>query len=166
MEDILLTALVLIIAWQWGDWKHWKQYYPTILFWALGNFLYLHLTISKPLWKFTTIIPTPLADIFMSLLIFPCTCLLYLPYFPAKGILKKFLYISFWVLLFSFIEWWSLQINHFTYFNSWKFTYSVIFNFVMFPLLQVHYKTPPWAWIISFVVGATIITIFNIPIIG
>lgn len=89
MEDPLLTIIVLAITWKWGDWKHWKKYYPTILFWALGNFIYLYLTSHKPLWEFTTIIPTPLAEILMSLVIFPCVCLLFLPYFPNKSIVEK-----------------------------------------------------------------------------
>jgi len=164
MEDLLLTIFVLTATWQWGDWKHWKQYYPTILFWALGNFIYLYLTVEKPLWKFNTFIPTSLADILMSLLILPCSALLYLPYFPSKGIFKKLIYISLWVLLFSFIEWWALQINHFTYFNGWKFSYSVIFNLGMFPLLRIHYKKPHWAWLISLVSGGTFMLIFKIPL--
>ncbi len=164
MEDQLLTIIVLAITWKWGDWKHWKQYYPTILFWALGNFIYLYLTFDKPLWKFTTIIPQPLADILMSLLIFPCVCLIFFPYFPNKSIIKKLLYISLWVFMFSSIEWWALKIHHFAYFNGWEFSYSVIFNLGMFTLLRIHYKEPRWAWIISFVTCVAIMIVFKIPL--
>lgn len=164
MEDSLLTIVILAITWKWGDWKYWKQYYSTILFWALGNFIYLFLTVHKPLWKFTTIIPQPLADILMSLVIFPCVGLLFLPYFPNKSIVKKSIYISLWVTIFSFIEWWALKIHHFAYFNGWRFSYSVIFNLGMFILLRIHYKRPRLAWIISFITGVTIMIVFEIPL--
>lgn len=164
MEDLLLTIITLTFTWQWGDWKHWKQYYPTILFWALGNLIYLYLTVDKPLWKFTTIIATPLADIFMSLIIFPCSALLYLPYFPRKRLFNKLIYVLLWAFIFSFIEWWALHIDHFSYFNGWKFSYSVIFNLGMFPLLRVHEKKPQWAWLISLVAGVTIMIAFKIPL--
>ncbi|MDR3539579.1 MAG: hypothetical protein P4L69_01215 [Desulfosporosinus sp.] len=164
MEDSLLTIITLVITWKWGDWKHWKQYYSTILFWALGNLIYLYLTFDKPLWEFTTIIPQPLADLLMSLLIFPCVCLLFLPHFPNKKIVKKLLYIGLWVFLFSFVELWALQIHHFAYANGWKFLYSVIFNMGMFTLLQIHYKEPRWAWIISLIAGVSIMIIFKIPL--
>jgi hypothetical protein len=164
MEDPLLTIIIIAITWKWGDWKHWKQYYSTILFWALGNFIYLFLTIDKPLWGFTTIIPASLANILVSLVIFPCVSFLFLPYFPNKSNVKKLLYIGSWVFLFSFIEWWALQIHHYSHFNGWRLSYSVIFNLVMFTLLRIHYKKPCWAWIISFVTGATIMIVFKIPL--
>lgn len=164
MEDTLLTLFILGITFQWGDWRHWKQYYPTILFWALGNFIYLYLTINKPLWKFTTIIPTPLADLLMTLVIFPCVALLFLPNFPKQSVIEKILYICLWVFIFSLIEWWAFEIRHFAYFNGWRLSYSVIFNLGMFTLLQIHYKDARWAWLISLVSAVFIMTYFKIPL--
>ncbi len=163
MEDPLLTMIVLAFTYQWGDWRHWKQYYPTILFWALGNLIYLFLTINKPLWKFTTHLPASLADILMTLVIFPCVILLLLPYFP-NNIVKKILYIGVWTFFFSFIEWYALQIKHFAHYNGWNFTYSIIFNIGMFTLLHIHYKDPRWAWIISLATGTFIMIYFKIPL--
>jgi hypothetical protein len=162
--DALLTIIVLIVTLKWGDWKHWKQYYPTMLFWALGNFIYRYLTLVKPLWKFTTpILPEPLAEVMMSLVIFPCFILLFLPYFPRKGIVKQILYICLWTFIFSFIEWWALKIGHFAYFDSWNLPFSIIFNFGMFPLLKIHHNEPPWAWMISIVFAVIIMSVFKIP---
>ncbi|MDO0825115.1 CBO0543 family protein [Desulfosporosinus nitroreducens] len=162
--DLILTVLVLAIAIKWGNFKNWQAYYPTFLFWALGNFLYLHLTLAKPLWLFTTpMLPRQLAEIMMSLLMFPCFLLLFLPYFPQKGTLKKTGYILIWVFIFSGIEYWALKINHFSYFNGWRFTYSVIFNAFMFILLVIHYKSPLWAWLISIAATFVLMTLFQIP---
>lgn len=164
MEDLLLTMIVLAFTFQFGDWRHWKQYYPTILFWALGNFICLYLTIDKPLWNFTTHIPTTLAEILMALIIFPCVVFLFLPYFPKINILLKLLYICIWAFIFSFIEWWAIQIDHFAHYNGWNITCSVIFNLIMFTLLQIHYRDPRWAWLISLVTGVFIMTYFKIPL--
>lgn len=164
MEETLLTLIVLVITLKWGDWRHWKQYYPTILFWALGNFIYLYLTFKKPLWKFTTSIPTSLADNLMTLIILPCSSLLFLPYFPERSRVKKLLYICLWVFIFSFIEWWALEIRHFSHFNGWNLIHSIIFNLGMFTLLRIHYKDPRWAWLISLIVAIFIMTYFKIPL--
>jgi hypothetical protein len=164
MEEALLTIIILVLTWKLGDWRNWKQYYPTILFWALGNTIYCYLTFDKPLWKFTTNIPSSLANIIMAVIIFPCVSLLFLPYFPRNSLVKKLLYIFLWVFLFSFIEWWALQIQHFAHFNGWNFTYSVIFNLGMFTLLQIHYKKPQWAWLVSIITGIFIMTYFSIPL--
>ncbi|MDQ7092756.1 CBO0543 family protein [Desulfosporosinus sp. PR] len=152
----------MAITWYWGDWRQWKQYYPTILFWALGNTIYCYLTVNKPLWTFTTILPSTLANIIMALVIFPCVCLLFLPYFPQGHILKKLLYICLWTFIFSFIEWWALNIHLFVHFNGWNLIYSVLFNFGMFTLLRIHYKEPRWAWLISIATGLFIIIYFKI----
>jgi len=29
--------LYLFAAWKWGDWKNWREYYPTILFFIIGD---------------------------------------------------------------------------------------------------------------------------------
>ena len=164
MEDALLTVIVLVVTWKWGDWRNWKQYYSTILFWALGNIIYCYLTVDRPLWNFTTIMSAKLANTIMSLVVFPCFCLVFLPYFPKINSLKKILYICLWAFIFSFIEWWALQIHHFGHFNGWKLTYSVIFNLGMFTLLQIHYKEPRCAWLISLVTAVFIMTYFKIPL--
>jgi len=164
MEDILLTIIVLAVSFIWGDWRHWKQYYPTILFWALGNFIYIHLTVDKPLWRFTTHIPTSVAELLMTLVIFPCVIFLFLPYFPKQNMVNKLLYICLWTLIFSLIECRAVKIGHFTYYNGWNLTYSVIFNLGMFTLLQIHYKYPRWAWLISFLTAVLIMTYFKIPL--
>jgi hypothetical protein len=162
MEDVLLTVITLVITWRWGDWRHWKQHYSTILFWGLGNMIYCNLTIAKPLWTFTTIVPASIGNIFMVAIIFPCVGLLFLPYFPQNDFLIKLIYVLFWTFIFSFIEWWALLIHHFAHFNGWNLIYSILFNFGMFILLQIHSKEPRWAWLISLVTGIFLITVFDI----
>jgi len=145
--DVILSIVVIVITIKWGDYKNWRAYYPTFLFWALGNFLYLHLTKAKPLWVFTTpLVPRQIADILMALFMFPCFLLLFLPYYPEKGTLKKCSYILLWVFIFSYIEFWAIKIGHFAYFNGWRFLYSVLFNIFMFILIVIHQKNPFRAW--------------------
>lgn len=166
LEDLLISLIILWAAWKWGDWRHWKQYYPTILFLALGNFIYLFFSFDKPLWRFTTFISSKLAETLMTFLIFPCVILLFLPYFPKQGIVKKTLYVCFWTLLFLFIEWWAIKIHHFAHYNGWSLLYSAIFNLGMFTLIQIHYKKPPWAWLISLITAVIIIIVFKLPLLS
>ena len=36
--QIVVTLIIVVIARKWGDWRNWKQYYPTILFFIATDF--------------------------------------------------------------------------------------------------------------------------------
>ncbi|AFM41119.1 hypothetical protein Desaci_2155 [Desulfosporosinus acidiphilus SJ4] len=163
--DLILTVVVIVATIKWGKVKNWRLYYPTFLFWALGNFVYLHLTRLKPLWAFSTpMMARPLAEILMSLVMFPCFLLLFFSFYPAKGIILKILYVFLWVLIFSSIEFAAVRAGHFSYYNGWRFIYSVLFNVFMFSLLIIHQIKPGWAWGLSFIAACLLMYVFKIPI--
>ncbi len=53
---ILINVIYTIAALKWGDWRNWKQYHPTILFYCIGDFLYNFILYNKPMWLFRDLI--------------------------------------------------------------------------------------------------------------
>ena len=161
--NIIVTLIMLICAWKWGDWKNWKSYYPTMLFFALGNFTYGLLTYNYPLWEYESpLLKTTYINLLISLIFFPATLLIYLPHFP-KGLKKQVPYILFWVIIYTIIERVSYMLGFFSYHHGWNIWWSVLFNFIMFPTLQLHHKKPHWALLISVIVAIAVLTYFKVP---
>ena len=81
--NIIASLFFLVAAWRWGDWRNWQKYYPTILFIMFVNYANGYITYNQPLWQFESpLLKTTLSDIFVSLLAYPSTVLLFLPRYP------------------------------------------------------------------------------------
>ncbi|SHI77540.1 CBO0543 family protein [Desulfosporosinus lacus] len=166
MLRIVKGILYILAAYKWGDWKNWKIYYPTILFWILGDYIYGYLTYNYPLWELIS--PggkVTFNTMFVDFITFPATVLLFLGRFPEKGsIAKKGIFILAWVALFSTIEFIALKIGHFRYYHGWNLYWSIGFNIYSFLLLRIHFKNPLLAWFFAALLGISIIFYFKIPI--
>ena len=160
---ILLLAFLFLVCYKWGDWRNWKTYYATILFLIAGDYIYYFVAGAKPLWQYTAkLFPGAIATLIISLIIYPCTVLLFLPFYPISGVIKKVRYITTWVCLYAFLEYLALKYNYMQYFNGWHFVYSVMFDYTLFPLLRIHQKNPPLAWFLSCILGFGIAFLFNL----
>lgn len=156
---------------KWGDVKNWKKYYPTILFFALGDFLYLYLLSDfYPMWKYVpqgldkyfglTGTQISLASIFIK---YPATILIYLSKFPDKNKFKQLLYMLGWVLIYFFNELIDVKLNQFKYFNGWNLYWSTLFTIVMFMLFRIHHTRPLLAWFFSFLFIIFLWQVFDVP---
>lgn len=161
--QIIVTLIIVAISLKWGDWKNWKRYYPTMLFYAIGALVYSLLTYNYPLWEYESpLLKTTFSDLLITLVFFPATIVLYLPHIP-KGLLKQALWVLFWVLVYSITEKVSYWFGFFSYHNGWSIWWSVLFNFCMFPLLWLHYRKPVWAMSIAIATGSLLVFYFRIP---
>ena len=48
----MIVVAYAIISYRFGDWKRWKEFYPTYLFVILGDITYNFLFYEKPLWEY------------------------------------------------------------------------------------------------------------------
>lgn len=167
MSFMLFGIIIIIICWKWGNWRKWKEYYPTMLYFIIGNFAYIVLTQMKPLWSFgKTVAHYPIFNILMMLCLYPSTTILYFTFYPSPPSVKKqVLYILLWVSIYSVIEFLSYITGGFLYENGWNLCYSILFNLVIFPLLRLHLKRPLLTWIFSAALGTIIMYWFKIPLI-
>lgn len=160
---LLLACLFLLACYKWGDWRNWKTYYSTILFLIAGDFIYYFVAAAKPLWQYTTkLFPGNITTLIIALIIYPCTVLIFLPIYPESGAIKKGCYITVWVCLYAFLEYLALKYNYMQHFNGWHFAYSVLFDYMLFPLLLIHQKKPPAAWLLSCIFGFGIAFLFKL----
>jgi hypothetical protein len=83
---IFMNAFYLIIGFIWGDWRNWKKYYPTILFFIIGDFLYNFLLYKKSMWFFhDLILPNHTMITLLTMIIsYTGTVLIYLGRFPKS----------------------------------------------------------------------------------
>jgi hypothetical protein len=161
--QIVVAIIMVIAAWKWGDNKNWKYYYPTILFYILGNFIYGYVFYNYPLWEYESpLLRTTFSDLLIACVFFPSTILIYLPHFP-KGLKKQIPYIMLWVIIYTLTERISFLLGYFSYHNGWTIWWSVLFNCVMFPLLILHHKKPLCALLIAFISLVLAMIYFNIP---
>jgi len=162
--QIIVTIIMISVAWKWGDWKNWRLYYPTILFYIMFAFLYSLLTYNYPLWKYESpLLKTTFSDILISCAFVPATLLIYLSHFP-KGLRKQMPYILLWVIIYSVTEIVSYALGFFSYHHGWTIWWSVLFNCAMFPLFYLHNKKPLWAISITFICTIIGLMYWKVPI--
>jgi hypothetical protein len=158
----IITAL--FIGYRFGDWRNWNKYYPTILFFILGDFIYNVLFHNKMLWLYACPeLNHTLIDMTVAFTVFPATVLVFIPYFP-KGRLKQAVYILSWTLLGSSAEYTSHILGCFKYDNGWNQYWSILFYMAMFPLLYLHYKKPLLAWFCAIVELMIYLVIFRVDV--
>ncbi|MBS4175119.1 CBO0543 family protein [Bacillus sp. FJAT-49736] len=170
-----MTALYGLIwlaaGWKWGDWRNWRKYYSTILFFILGDFIYQYfLSDLYPMWTYN---PQGVDEkaglthvhIFLTIMIikYPATTLIYLSKFPDGKRLKQILYIVFWVIIYGINELIDIRNHLIQYHNGWSFWWSVMFNVVMFIILRMHYRRPLTAWALSMLFIVFLWQVFDVP---
>ena len=156
---------------KWGDYKNWKIYYPTFLFFVLGDFAYLYLLSDHyPMWRyipqgFDKNIDITNTHISLSIMAikYSATILIYLSKFPKENSIHKVLYIAGWVSIYVINEIIDLKLNLMKHFNGWNLYWSILFNVVMFTILRIHFTRPIFAWLLSFLFILFLWNIFNIP---
>jgi hypothetical protein len=167
----IFNALFLIAGWKWGDWKRWRAYYPTILFFICGDLLKNFLLYNYPMWTYEESIlgESILSNhTFISLMImfvvYPSTILIYLGRFPnTKG--KQFFWYSLWVFIYSLTEYINyryLSLIH--HHNGWTIGWSILFNMIMFFMFWVHHKNPLVALAISAIWVIFLWNVFDVPV--
>lgn len=159
---IVIAIVFICLCFKWGDWRNWKLFYPTILFFIISNLSYDILTYSKPLWLYGgSFWNHTFADYFIAFFTFPSVIILFLSNFPKN--LKQVWYITLWVFGMSFLEYIVHIKGGIRYYNGWNLGWSILFNSIMFPLLFLNYKKPLLSWIVSIVLAFAFMFIFKVP---
>lgn len=161
--QIIICLIMVVAACKFGQWRNWKSYYPTILYFIIGNLVYAVISIEYPLWNFeSNLLSKTFSNLVINFIFFPSTIILYLTYMPTK-LIKQILYIVLCTVVYTIIESIWYYTGCFSYHNGWNIGWSALFNSIMFPLLWLHYKKPLLVWPISFVVALLLLYFFKVP---
>lgn len=151
-------------CWKWGDWRNWRRYYPTILYFIIGDLTAYILLYNKPLWiyegwPYNHFFP----DLYCAVLVYPWMIILFLSHYPDK-LKKQIPYILLWAVMFTAFECALNLLNLFSYENKWCIAYSAIFDLLMFPLLRLHFTRPLFVWPISMALAFAVLFVFQVPL--
>ncbi|WP_377890760.1 CBO0543 family protein [Alkalihalobacillus sp. R86527] len=165
---IIGTICWLIAARLFGDYRHWEKYHHTILYFIVCDLLYNFLTSHYPLWEYSpsNLLPNHTTiNLIIMFIIYPCTVLIYLPYMNKfNRTFSKFLFLTSWVVLYGFFEWLFTAIDLFHYHNGWTLFSSIVFDYIMFMMLYLHFKKPLLAYVISVPIIIILLLIYNVPV--
>ena len=163
MYHILLAVVSIVICYKLGDWKNWRKYYSTILFFILSSVVCVALTYNHPLWLYqSSIINHTFTDLFISITVYPCTIMMFIPHLPIKTA-KIILHISIYVAVYTIPEFIAVKLGYFAYYNGWSIWCTLIFNCIMFPIIILHYKNPIYAWLLALISPHILFFIMKIP---
>ncbi|MBT2688191.1 hypothetical protein J7I93_08355 [Bacillus sp. ISL-47] len=168
---LLFNFLFLLAGYKWGDWKNWRDYYPTILFFIGGDLLKNFLFRNYPMWQYketifaeNLLIGHPVINLMIMAIVYPATILIFLGHFPNER-LKQAVWIGLWVFLYCSIEFVNLQYLHLIeHSNGWSIGWSILFNIFMFFIFRIHHKRPLMALGIGFLWILFLWNMFDVPI--
>lgn len=163
---VVTAIFILIVTYYTGDWRNWKKYHITILFFAFGNVLYNFLTANYFLWRFNAdfISNHTLTEVLYTLVIFPATAILYLGRFPTHNIKAKIIHVITWVTMYTGWEAMFMITDRIHYQYGWTLAWSAAFNSIMFPLLRLHQSRPLLTYVLSAFVAIFVLWWFKVPV--
>ncbi|WP_420809401.1 CBO0543 family protein [Aquibacillus halophilus] len=162
---ILVSVFYIIAGFIWGDWRNWRRYYPTFLFFMIGDLLYNFLLFNKPMWLLNDLIlpnHTIISLLYMTTIYF-ATVLIYLGRFP-NGWKQRFFWFLLWLIIYLATEYLNFRLGFIKFYNGWNIWWSALFSGMIFFILPTHHKRPLLAWVISTIFIITLLTIFNVNI--
>ncbi|TVY07514.1 CBO0543 family protein [Paenibacillus cremeus] len=163
---LAIATLILIVAWKRGDWKNWRDYHTTMMYFALGNLLYNFLTANHFLWKLKAdFLPNhSLTEMVYTFVTFPLTAFLFLSNYPKDRIGKQIAHNLKWILIFTAVEYFLMITGRIIYQYGWNLYWSIIFDCTMFPMLRLFYKRPVLAYGISAIMCVFWVWYFKVPV--
>jgi hypothetical protein len=163
MYYIFLAIISISICYKSGDFRNWRNYYSTILFFILSSVVCILLTYNNPLWLYKSeILNHTFTDLFISITVYPCTIMMFIPHLPDK-ITKIIIHISIYVAVYTIPEFIAVKLGYFTYYNGWNIWHTLIFNYLMFSMLILHYKKPLYAWLLALISPHILFFLLKIP---
>jgi hypothetical protein len=151
-------------AWRWGDWRRWRDYYPTALFAMTANLFASYVSYHHDLWIFTPdalVKSHTVVELVSTFVVMPATAFMYLGRFPAAGPGSQAAYTLAWAALYAALEAADTALGGIRYANGWSLGWSVAFDFVMFPIFALHHRRPLLGWLAAAAVAAFVVVRFG-----
>ncbi|UXH45649.1 hypothetical protein [Rossellomorea vietnamensis] len=167
---LIFLLAYAFLGWKFGNWKDFYSYYPTLLFFIIGDLLSQFLLFDYSMWEFRTV--TPFGDslhlnhtiISLSKMAiqYTVTIAIFIGRLPS-GSWGRVGWILLWTGIYGLTEGLSHLIGMMTYHNGWHFGWDLLFNLMMFTVLIVHHKNPVLGWIISIPIILFLMIHFHVP---
>ncbi|EPZ50905.1 MULTISPECIES: CBO0543 family protein [Alicyclobacillus] len=164
MAYYLSMLIWMIAAWKWVDWRQWRKYQATILYFLLGDIAYCYITRDYPLWRHVPV-PTFTSETgaeLAPLVVYASTLLIYLTRFP-RGRWKAVAWTALFVGMYVVAETVLHYIGVMQYDHGWRWLYSVLFSAMMIPMMRLHSQHPLICYLLSAPIPVFLIIVFKVP---
>jgi hypothetical protein len=167
---IVLLLFFVAAGWRFGNWKEFHLFYPTLLFFIIGDLLSQFLLYDYSMWEFQPVGPldkslnlnhTTIALLKM-LIQYTATIAIFIGRLP-ETLRGRILWVLFWTAIFGTTEGLFQLAGNMAYYHGWHFGWDIAFNIMMFSLLIIHHKRPIYAWIISAPIIIGLLFLFDVP---
>ncbi|RFU62611.1 hypothetical protein D0469_20420 [Peribacillus saganii] len=161
---VAIAILTILASFKWGNWRTWRDYHASMLFIATGGLLYEYIVKDFTLWKFKPdlLYGHDMTVIVYALITMPVSIFLYLSHFPERWF-HRLIYIFLWSGIYITVEWILFVFGRIFYQNGWQFSYSFLFDLVMFSVIALHHYYPFRAYLISLFIIFFLISYFQVP---
>ncbi|WLD93674.1 CBO0543 family protein [Alkalihalobacillus sp. AL-G] len=168
--NILLFIVYGLIGLKFGKWKNFNVFYPTLLFFIIGDLLYQFLLFEHTMWMFH---PVGLIDKWFHLnhtlivlgkmmIQYPVTIAIFLAQMPSDNT-NKLLWVGLWSGIYAVFEGVAQLSGILTYHRGWHYGWDLIFNVIIFSMLLLHHKKPLIAWFLCIPIILGLWWIFDVP---
>lgn len=168
MFVILVGAISIISGGIWGDWKHWRNYLPTIQYFIIGDLLYNLLSWNHLEWYYPTppnLFPNHLFNnLFIMFTLYPSSMLIFLYHLPINNLFREIRYYLIWVILWLTYELIMVSRGLCVYDYGWTYGWSIFFACIMVPMLALHHRRPLIAYLFSIPIIFFFLIWFHVPV--
>jgi hypothetical protein len=165
---IVLTSSLLLLAAIKGNWREWKKYHLTIFYVIICNLLYNTLAQNKLLWEYyPDFYPKShiIVEILYSFINLPAVTLIFLTFYPfSSNKTMKIRYIALWSLASFVIEFPFYKFGRLLLQNGYEYWMDFFFYVMMYSMIRLHVSRPFVTYILSAIVSAGMLWLFNIPL--
>lgn len=162
MFHIVVIVVIILSSLKWGSWYRWREFLSTIYYFSFFNMFYQYISYTmKAVWELDGFfINMFVTDSLYTMIAYPCLVVLFLSHYPEE-IRMKILYYLKYITTATLIEWAAGKMDFIEYFEGWNIWWTLLFYFIMFPMLRLHYKTPARALVVSVFVIAFLLISFD-----
>ncbi|WP_175988571.1 CBO0543 family protein [Bacillus sp. Marseille-Q1617] len=167
---IVFLLTYALAGWKFGNWKEFHSFYPTLLFFIIGDLLSQFLLFEYSMWKFHAADPFSqslklnhtIIALLKMMIQYTVTVAIFIGRLP-ETLPKRILWVLLWTGIYGTTEGLSFLLGMMTYHHGWHFGWDLVFNIMMLTMLVIHHKKPIYAWIASFPVIVGLWIIFDVP---
>jgi hypothetical protein len=154
--------VIILSSLKWGSWNRWREFLPTIYYFSFFNMFYQYISYTmKAVWELDSFfINMFVTDSLYTMIAYPCLVVLFLSHYPEEIRMKIFYYFKY-IGVAILIEWAAWRMDSIEYFEGWNLWWTLLFYFIMFPMLRLHFKNPFRALMVSVFVIAFLLISFD-----
>ncbi|MCA1056664.1 hypothetical protein LCM10_16900 [Rossellomorea aquimaris] len=167
---LVFLLFYTFLGWRFGNWKEFPTFYPTMLFFIIGDLLSQFLLFDYPMWKFQSSdfisqslhLNHTIIALLKMLIQYTSTVAIFIGRLPDT-LPKKILWVLLWSGIYAITEGMTYAFGIMTYHHGWHFGWDLVFTVMMFTMLIIHHKNPILAWAASLPIIIALWVIFDIP---